>query len=223
MLLAAEANLFPGEARGLQRNSARRCGTFADGGRGPDKGGGGQRGAVQADAELVALANQLLDTLSQTGSAVLDLRPECIAPEGILAHSSLQGGQPTIEAGARASKDGCHSNETDSRLGVQDMQDDAGRAPRGQVPIVLFGQDTRKPGKSTTSLTLEGTLRLCTLLVGQHTGRDSLGLVVDQEKRDEKSVDDVAMEAERLLISRAARVAVGRAEAGPFHPTILAA
>lgn len=214
--------MFPGETGRLQGDGAGRCRTLADGGRGLGECGGTKGWAVQGSAEFVALANQLLNTVGQTGSAVLNLRPECVAPEGILADSGLQGGQPAIKAGAGPCEEGRHSDETDSGFGVQDMQDDTGRAPRGQVPIVLFSQDTREPGKGTAGLALEGSLGLSALLARQRAGSDSLGLVIDQEEGDEEGVDDVAMEAEGLLLGGAARVTVGSAEAGPFHTTILA-
>lgn len=88
---------------------------------------------------------------------------------------------------------------------------------------MLFSQDTREPGEGTARLTPEGSLGLGALLAGQGAGSDSLGLVVDQEEGHQEGVDDVAMEAEGLLLGRAARVTVGSAEAGPFHTTILAA
>jgi hypothetical protein len=77
------------------------------------------------------LANQLLNTIGQTGSAVLNFGPKRVAPKGVLADGGLQGGQPAVKAGAGPGEEGRHGDETDSGFGVQDMQDDTGRAPRG--------------------------------------------------------------------------------------------
>lgn len=169
----------------------------------------------------MALANELLHTFGQARRALFDLGPEDIAPEGILAYSGFQGCQPAAKARASTSQLGGDGNKADRGFGVEDMVDDAGGAPRGEVPVVLFDQDAMEPGEGTPSLAPKGALGLGTLGTRQGASGNALGLVVDQEQRDEESMDDIAVQAERVLLGRGAFLAVGGTEAGFLRAALL--
>lgn len=170
----------------------------------------------------MALTDQLLHTLSQARRALLDIRPECVPPEWILPDSSLQRCQPAVKPRTRSSKLCGHSNKANCRFGVEDVEDNAGRTPRSQVPVMFFFKNAVQPGKGTARVTSKSALGLGALFASQDAGGDSLGLVVDQEEGNEESVDDISVEAERLLVGRGARVAVDSAEAGTLGAAFLA-
>lgn len=73
---------------------------------------------IQRRTEVVALANELLNAFSQTGSALLDIGPESIAPEGIFADGDFQRIQPALETRACACQLRGDGDESDGRLGV---------------------------------------------------------------------------------------------------------
>lgn len=102
------------------------------------------------------------------------------------------------------------------------MEDDAGGTPCRQIPVMFFGEDAIQPSKGATRITSKRALRLGALLAGENAGGDSLGLVVDQEEGDEESMDDVAVEAEGLLVGLGARVSVKSAETRTLGAALLA-
>lgn len=180
---------------------------------------------VRGRLQLQTLHCQLLDPVSQAAGTVLNLRPEVIAPEGILAHSSLQSLEPKVErrktslphrhvvALKVAGKEARDRDESDGGFGVHHMQHNAGGATFSQVPIMFLAQNAVQPCICTASFALESTFRLSGARTGQDTSRNARRLGVEEEQWDEEGVDDVAVETERLLVLVGAGIAMVRAEA----------
>lgn len=70
-----------------------------------------------------------------------------------------------------------------------------------------------QPRVRAAGATPEGALWLCCSLGGQNIRRDARGLSVKEEQWNEQCVDDIAVEAEALLVFVGAGMAMGRAEA----------
>jgi hypothetical protein len=87
---------------------------------------------------------------------------------------------------------------------------------------VFFGQDAVQPGEGAAGFAAECAFGLGAFLAREGAGCDSFGLVVDKEKGDEESVDDIAVEAEGFLFAGGARVSMAGAEAWSFHAAFLA-
>lgn len=179
--------------------------------------------ALQVGGELVALADELSHTVGQSRSTLLDIGPERVAPERVFADGSLERGQPALEAGASARQLRGNGDETYGGLGVENVLDDAGWAAGCEVPVVFLGENAVKPGEGGASLATEGALGLGALLAGESSGGGALGLVVDQEEGDEEGVDDLAVEAESLLLVGSAGESVAGAETRSLHAAFLAA
>ena len=178
---------------------------------------------LQVGGEFVALTNELAHAVSQSRSTLLDIGPESIAPERVFADGGLERGQPALEAGTGARQLRGNGHKSDSGLGVEDVLDDAGWAAGCEVPVVFFGENAVEPGKGGASLATEGAFGFGALLAGECSGGGALGLVVDQEEGDEEGVDDIAVEAEGLLLVRSAGESVAGAETRSLHAAFLAA
>lgn len=177
---------------------------------------------VQSSPKFQTLQHQLLDSIGEDACAVFDVGPEIIAPKLILPHGGLQRLEPEVEARETAfsieqldalevvgQKTG-DRHEADGGFGMQDMQDNAGGTAFGQVPIVFLAQNAMKPGVCAASLATEGPLRLGALVCGQDTGGDARGLMMQEEEREQESVDDIAMEAKTLLFFVGAGITMER-------------
>lgn len=187
------------------------------------------RGGLQ----LQTLQRQLLDPVGQTAGTVFNLRPEVIAPERILAHSILQSLKPEVErrkasftvrnvvALQVAGKETGDGDESDGGFGMHHMQDNAGGASFCQVPIMFLTQDAMQPCICTPGFTPESAFWFRSPLAGQDTGRDARGLSMEEEQGDEEGVDDIAVEAEGLLVFVGAGMAMEGAEAWSIHSQFL--
>ena len=102
------------------------------------------------------------------------------------------------------------------------MVNDAGGAPLGEVPVVLFDQDTMEPGKGTPRFTSKGALGLGSLGAGQCPGGNAFRLVVDQEQGYQQGMDNVAVQAESILLGGGVGMTVGGAETRALGATLLA-
>lgn len=90
LLLACDLDLCPRAARLVRRIKVT---VFSRAVRGGFRLVSVFRGRLQ----FQALHSQLLDAIRQVVRAVLDLRPEIVAPERVLAYGPLQSSQPEVE------------------------------------------------------------------------------------------------------------------------------
>jgi hypothetical protein len=82
---------------------------------------------------------------------------------------------------------------------MQDVQDDTGGAPFGQIPIMLLAEYAMQPRKRAARITSKGPLRLGPFMAGQNSGGDARRLIMEKEQGEQESMDYVAMQSERLL------------------------
>ena len=179
MLLPRQANLFPRKTRRLQGDCAGGRATAVDRHWGLGERRGSPSRVIEGRAKFVALTDELLHALSQTSGALLDIWPEGIAPEGVFADGCLESVQPALEARASACELRGDSDESDCRLRVQHMLNDASRAAGCKVPVVFFGEDAVQPGEGAAGFTAECAFGFSAFLAREGAGCDALGLVVD--------------------------------------------
>ena len=96
---------------------------------------------------------------------------------------------------------------------MHDVQNDAGRATLSQIPVVFLAQDAMQPRIRAPGVTPKSTLWFSRALARQDTRCDARGLGMEEEKREEQGVDDIAVEAEGLLVLVGAGMAMEGAEA----------